>query len=292
MEFVLANLRLKELVDIVNQNEEFYHDFVRFLAFSGYPTLHAFVRESDDAVATKTIESYLKHRVEAKLYDGIGRAYADDIAKWYLLAWILRDAPAQRLGPLLKTVQGATLAARRATLINEVRKFVGPIFPEAEKWTWATISEVMLARLEGSRRALKGTTFEETVRNTLRAVLKQHDIKLKVGDQQIRLHDETYDVQLIGSRRSILIPVKTRETMGGGHANLFTRDIFKAVQVAHSNNYECVPIVIAESWSGDLETLSCKHTVHLPTNPNQTEQVAILLDNALQALVIYFKEFE
>src|SRR5438067_480893 len=116
MDFVLANLRLKDLVAIVRQNEAFYRDFVRFLESAGYHTLDAFIQESDDARAVKVIEAYLEHAGKAKLYDGIGRPYKDDKAKWYFLAWLLRDAPAQRLGPLLKTVKGRTLAARKATL--------------------------------------------------------------------------------------------------------------------------------------------------------------------------------
>lgn len=70
---------------------------------------------------------------------------------------------------------------------------------------------------------------------------------------------ETYDVQVLSEKSQILIPVKTRETMGGGHANLFTRDIHKAVNTAQANGYVYVPIVIAESWSADLNSLPCTH---------------------------------
>src|SRR5437762_2274410 len=118
----------------------------------------------------------------------------------------------------------------------------------------------MLDRLEGSRRSLKGTLFEEIVRRALTAVLKEDGIELVAHDQprgknqlgisqgEVRILDETYDLQVSGPSRSILIPIKTRETMGGGHAMLFTRDIHKAIVVAESNNYQCLPVIIAESW--------------------------------------------
>jgi len=292
MELVIDNLRLAELIAIVRQNELFFDAFVQFLVHHGYTDVHALINDPDEKKAVAVIEAYLQHAEEANLYDGIGRPYASDVAKWYFLAWTMRDAPAQRLGPLLRNVEGASLTERKAKLLNEVRKFVGPLFPESEKWTWHTISEVMLARLEGSRRALKGTTFEDTVRTTIRAVIATHHLSLKVGDAQVKIADETYDVQIIGKTRTILVPVKTRETMGGGHANLFTRDIHKAISVAQENGYECIPVVIAESWGGNLESLSCKHVIHLPINPNQTARVVAMLYNAINRLAPSLKDLE
>jgi len=292
MDLVIDNLRLAELVAIVRQNELFFDAFVHFLANQGYPDVYAFVKEPDDRKALVVIENYLKHAEKAQLYDGIGRPYASDLAKWYFLAWTMRDAPAQRLGPLLRNVDGNSINERRANLLNEVRKFAGPLFPEAEKWTWHTISEVMLARLEGSRRALKGTSFENTVRTVIRAVIAKQNYTLKVGDSQTKIGDETYDVQIVGRQRTVLVPVKTRETMGGGHANLFTRDIHKAISVAQENGYECIPVVIAESWGGNLGSLACKHVIYLPINPNQTEKVEKMLYDAVNELKETWKELE
>lgn len=292
MDLVIDNLRLAELVAIVRQNEAFFVAFVQFLNQHGYKDIHAFINELDDKKALTVIEGYLQHADKAHLYDGIGRPYTSELAKWYFLAWTMRDAPAQRLGPLLRNVEGNSMSERRANLLNEVRKFVGPLFPEAEKWTWHTISEVMLARLEGSRRALKGTTFENTVRTIIRAVIAKHQVSLKVGDSQVKIGDETYDVQIIGKTHTILVPVKTRETMGGGHANLFTRDIHKAISVAQENGYECIPVVIAESWGGNLDSLSCKHVIYLPINPNQTEKVEAMLYDAVNGIADTLKELE
>lgn len=291
MTFVLENLRLRDLVAIVRQNQAFYEEFVRFLGTQGYPDVHAFVRETKDASAVRVLEAYLTSQSTAKLYDGLGRPYSDTIAKWYFLAWILRDAPAQRLGPLLRSIDGDTLDKKKAALLNQLRKFVGPLFPEAEKWEWPVLSEVMLARLEGSRRALKGTYFESLVRDALRALFKTHRIQLSVGERETRINEETYDVQVSTGSKTVLIPVKTRETMGGGHANLFTRDIHKSISVARDNGYECIPIIIAESWGGNLKSLGCDHHIYIQANPNQTTEVGRALRDALGKLVPFWKSF-
>lgn len=149
----------------------------------------------------------------------------------------------------------------------------------------------MLARLEGSRRALKGTRFEALVRSLLSELFIEKDINLKVGDKQFTLADETYDVQVISSSSKILIPVKTRETMGGGHANLFTRDIFKAITVAQENGYACIPVVIAESWGGDFDSLNCEHLIYIQENPNQLDKIAPKLAGEFELLLPVWKEF-
>jgi hypothetical protein len=291
MTFVLENLRLRDLVAIVHQNQEFYEEFVRFLAIHGYDDVHAFVHEQNDTRAVRVLEAYLTTHSTAKLHDGLGRPYSDTVAKWYFLAWVLRDAPAQRLGPLLHSVEGATLDRKKASLLNQLRKFVGPLFPEAEKWEWPVLSEVMLARLEGSRRALKGTHFESLVRNALRSLFESNHIELQVGEKESRINEETYDVQVTKGSKTILIPVKTRETMGGGHANLFTRDIHKSISVARDNGYKCIPIIIAESWGGNLESLGCAHHVYIQANPNQTAEVEKSLREALKRLLPFWRSF-
>ncbi|HYN83241.1 MAG TPA: hypothetical protein VES88_17315 [Gemmatimonadaceae bacterium] len=254
----------------------------------GYPDVHAFVRESSDTRAEAIIAKYLNSAGKAKLFDGLLRPYSDPKARWYFLAWMLRDAPAQRLGPLLSGLPGKSLTSRKAYLLNQIRKFVEPLFPNPDSWDWPAISEVMLARLEGSRRALKGTLFEEIIRRNLRALFEAHGIALSISDGEIRIHDETYDVRISGPQGSILMPVKTRETMGGGHALLFTRDIHKSITVAEDNGYRCVPIVIAESWGGDLSSLRCEKHIYIQANPNQIAAIEPQLVSQLTLLLPYF----
>lgn len=289
--FIVDNLRLQELALIVEKNKPFYDAFSKFLKNFGYADVAAFIHDEDTATARSAIETYLANPAGATLYDGLGRPYTNGKAKWYFLAWLLRDAPAQRLEPLLRSVKGSSLEDKKVKLINHLREFVGPLFPGAEKWTWPVVSEIMLARLEGSRRALKGTRFEGLVRQLLTELFTAKKIGLTVGDKQITLADETYDVQVVSKKSKILIPVKTRETMGGGHANLFTRDIFKSVSVAQENGYLCIPVVIAESWGGDLNSLKCEHLVYIQANPNQLDQIAPRLASEFEALLPVWKKF-
>lgn len=286
----LANLRLSELVKIVERNQDFFREFRSFLSEKGYPTIKDFIEEKSDARAIGILTAYMNTPSKAKLYDGISNPYGEDKAKWYFLAWLMRDAPAQRLGPLLASVEGRSPMEKRASLLNEVRKFVGPLFPRDESWDWVAISEVMLARLEGSRRSLKGNLFENIVRQSLRRIFKNKGLQLQVTDHQVKLEGETYDVEIIGKKRRLLMPVKTRETMGGGHASLFTRDIGKAIDVAMKNGYDCVPIVIAESWGGDLQSLDVRNFIHLKLNPNETERIESLLPMELEKLTDVFRK--
>ena len=285
MNYVIEHLRLRELLVVVNENRAFYEDFVTFLNNQGYSSVLEFITERSDSHAAATIEKYLRRESTAVLYDGLLRPYANSKAKWFFLAWLMRDAATQRLQPLLKSVPGATALERKRYLLNEIRKFVAPLFPDADNWEWPAISEVMLARLEGSRRALKGNLVEGVVRRSLNQVIENNDLPLEVSDRQIKIEDETYDVQVTGGQGTLLLPVKTRETMGGGHALLFTRDIFKSIMVASNRGYLCVPVVIAESWSGDLEALNSRHYVYIQANPIQLEEIQPVLDRELERLV-------
>jgi hypothetical protein len=290
MDPVLHNLRLLELVAIVRENQKFYDDFVTFLHEEGYATILQFIQETNDARAIATIANYLTRPSEVQLYDGLLRPYANSKAKWYFLAWLLRDAATQRLEPLLKTVPGENRVEQKAYLLDEVRKFVEPLFPDAGSWEWAAISETMLGRLEGSRRALKGSLFEELVRRNLREMIAKYQLPLRVSESQVRIASETYDVQVIGERGTLLLPVKTRETMGGGHALLFTRDIYKSIVVAIEGGYRCVPIIIAESWTGDLATLQSELYLYVQINPNQIAIVEPLLAEKLELLLPLLSE--
>lgn len=285
MDVVLHNLRLQELVAIVQANQAFYNDFVQFLKEWGYATVLDFIQEPDDEKASGVITTYLARPAKEILYDGLLRPYANGKAKWFFIAWLLRDAATQRLQPLLRHVPGETMIARQTFLLNETRKFVAPLFPEVANWQWPAVSEVMLARLEGSRRALKGSLFEVLVRRNLTELIQQQNLPLQVAQGEIRLNEETYDVQVVGERGVLLLPVKTRETMGGGHALLFTRDIYKSIWVATEHGYLCVPLIIAESWTGDLEGLRSELFVHISANPNQLTAVEPLLAEALTRLL-------
>jgi len=288
--FAVENIRLKELAIIAQQNRRAYDDFCNFLQEYGYASLHDFVTDADDARAEAAILKYLKRPLPngVELYDGIARPYAEAKGKWLLLGWILRDAPEQRLRPMIASMERANGIAKQAALLNRVRAYVSEIYPEPERWNWIAISEVIADRLEGSRRAIKGTLFEAIVRRLLAQLFKDNSVDVKVSDVEIRLEGETYDVSVVGAHGQILIPVKTRETMGGGHALLFTRDIHKSISAAHEAGFDCLPVIIAESWAGDLTTLACEDYIYINLNPNQVLEVEPLLEAELMKRVPAF----
>jgi hypothetical protein len=288
-DYVFENYRLQDLVSAVRANLGYYEEFIAFLKQAGYDSLHSFIAESSDQRAVEVLERYLSTPSGASLYDGLRRPYVWRKARWYFIAWVFRDAPAQRLGPLLSRVPGKTLAERRAKLLNEVRKFVGSLLPEAEHWTWPTISEVMLNRLEGSRRALHGIAYQSIVRDCLRAVFDNCGLDLDVKDTELRLGSETYDVVIQGKHGTILVPVKTRETMGGGHSRLFARDITTPVATAKEHGYKCVPIIVAEEWGGNMKAVDAECFIHIEANPNERDLVLTRLREELKDISDVFR---
>ena len=285
---VVENLRLKELVLVVNKNKPFFDEFVCFIGRYGYADIHAFVSEDDEQKAGNVLSEYFREDFDNSLFDGIARPYNQNKSKWYFIAWLLRDAPQQRLQPIVSDVKKGNTTENRIWVINEVRKFVAPLLPGKDQWQWPAIAEVMLQRLEGSRRALKGSLFEAIVRAQLTDLFRDHKISLKVTPGEVKINDETYDIEVSGGKQKILMPVKTRETMGGGHALLFTRDIHKSITVADASGFICIPVVIAESWGGKLDDLPSAHHIHIPVNPNQVEKINPLLRRELEKLVGVF----
>lgn len=294
MNKIPENIRLKDLAIITNSNKPFFDDFISFLKTQNYSSLYEFVIEQDSLKAKTVLRKYLERKIpdHINLYDGVGRPCSSTKAKWLMLGWIFRDAPQQRLQSFIKIVQGKSPNERKAEIINQVRQYVADILPEKERWEWWTIAEVMMERLEGSRRAIKGTLFEAIVRRNIQEILTINNIKLTVEETQIKIGNETYDIKVSGTQGTILIPVKTRETMGGGHANLFTRDIYKAITTAQNLGLTCIPIIIAESWQGDINTLGCKNFIYINKNPNQIMVVEPLLAQELTKLLPVFQQIQ
>lgn len=292
MTFAYENIRLNELAAIAELNRAVYDDFEAFLKTESYQNIFAFIITEDDERSEATILNYLNRSLPegVDLYDGIARPYAQEKAKWLFLGWLLRDAPEQRLRPMVSSMDGANVKERRAKLLNIVKSGLRTSYAEPEHWTWFTTREVIIDRLEGSRRAIKGTLFEAIVRRMLAEAFEREGLDLHISKSEIRLEGETYDVSVEGVSGTVLMPVKTRETMGGGHALLFTRDIHKSISVAHGAGYECVPIIIAESWAGDIASLEAKKSILIEKNPNQIKEVEPLLEQQVNDLLPFLDE--
>lgn len=291
-ELVIENVRLKELILVVNKNKPFFDEFVEFIRNHNYENILNFVSELDEERMSQVLSDYFSHDFKSCLYDGIARPYDQNKSKWFFITWLLRDAPQQRLQPIVSSLNHGTTIQKRIWLTKRIIQFVAPLMPKKEQWEWHAVAEVMLQRLEGSRRALKGGLFEAIVRSQLSELFKAENLRLFVTHQEVMLNDETYDIEIIGANGTILMPVKTRETMGGGHALLFTRDIHKSISVAYQHGLDCIPVIIAESWSGNLNELPCKNYIHIPVNPNQIEKINPLLGEKLKELIAAFAKIQ
>lgn len=74
--------------------------------------------------------------------------------------------------------------------------------------------------------------------------------------------------------KKIIIPVKTRETEGGGHAHLFTRDIEQANKDILDEFPDAIIafMIVAENWSQqEIEILEGEysHVFYFNVNPNE-----------------------
>lgn len=79
-----------------------------------------------------------------------------------LLGWLLRDAPAQWLQPMVSAVEGKNLPERRARLLSMVKSGLVANFPTEECWTWQTFREVMIDRLvDRYAHCVSGTQWRE-----------------------------------------------------------------------------------------------------------------------------------
>jgi len=154
---------------------------------------------------------------------------------------------------------------------------------------WQTIREIIIDRLEGSRRSISGHRIESNVRTSFVAAIQHYYSiysnygkfkRVEFADKQIKIGRHTVDIsaKLIPKDNSfienILIPVKTRETEGGGHSHLFTRDIMSALTNIKNEiqNPHILVVIIAENWSPE-ELITIDKTIevifHFNMNPNK-----------------------
>lgn len=287
--YIIDNIRLSELMIITQQNKAYYEEFEKFLTQYGYASIYNFIQEQSPLNLNNVLTAYFSLPFTSYLYDGIGNAYKADKAKWLFICWLLRDAPEQRLRPIVSSLSQGNKTANQIYLITQLIDYIRPIFPSPLSWTWEAFMEVMLDRLEGSRRALKGGFIEGIVRSILFSVFSEQKLStLNISPKQIALGGETYDVSITGPNGTILMPVKSRETMGGGHAQLFTRDIHKSISVAEDHGFICIPVIFAESWQGNLQSLPCQNYIYLPINPNQIATNMNTLEAEIKKIISVF----
>lgn len=211
------------------------------------------------------------------LFDGIGRSYPHAKACYYFFAWLMRDAPQQRLGPLIQRIVRRSSRGRAETEIRVLAALIIKYRKNVKTFNWGAIREIIIDRLEGSRRSIRGHEKEAVVRTALIAALQnyygQHGnygrfSAVEIPPRQVTIGNETFDVSanLLDDSRErvvrILVPIKTRETEGGGHSHLFSRDITSAIDAARQDNAGdyLVAIIVAKNWS-DREAQAIREKV-------------------------------
>ena len=200
------------------------------------------------------------------LFDGVGRSYPHQKGCYYFFSWLVRDAPKQRLEPLIQRIVRTSKQKRIDVEIVAIAALICKYRSVLGAFSWDAMREVVIDRLEGSRRSIVGHERETVVRTALLTAFQSYfaaysgygiyaTIEISAG--QIRIGAETYDVSALLKdennqvARRILVPVKTRETEGGGHSHLFTRDISAAINAArtHSPDDFVVAVIVARNWS-------------------------------------------
>lgn len=313
-----SHLRLTELVKLADQAEPFYLWVERiFRQITGRSdALHQILESVDQGILEEGIQECFRRKGDPdvpKLFNGVGVAYPHDKACYLFFAWIVRDAGTQRLQPLLTSAyrqyREVSPSKSRRDLESEVfSKLIVHYRASLSYFTWPVIREVFISRLEGSRRAARGSQVEVLVRTALaQSITYFYKINGNYGsyldvviyERPLKVKNRTYDVVAAlkrkdGSERLLVLPVKTRETQGGGHAHLFTRDIEQANDDIRSTYPDAfiAPVVIAENWSEnekDLELVSYDDLFHFPVNPNVfsgfTSEEQVHLNRMMEALL-------
>lgn len=266
----IAHYRLIELSKLADQAKPFYDWIEKHAkgATGSHKSLHEIIMACSKPQIQSIIKScYLDENEEKPfLFDGIGRVYPHVKACFYFFAWLIRDAPQQRLSPLISRMQKADDVAKFVAEIDSLVSLIHEYRSIVKSFEWQSIREVVIDRLEGSRRSISGHHLETNVRTSLiTAIQNYYSIhnnygifkKVSIADRQIKVGTHTIDVSAeltpkVGRETvRLLMPVKTRETEGGGHSHLFSRDITAAISDIKSelSNYHIAVVIVAENWS-------------------------------------------
>lgn len=287
----ISHLRLVDLANLADQAKPFYswveEQFQR--VFGREESLDVLLQHlSLDHIRLGIDSCYSATGSLPLLFDGVGRSYPHQKACFYFFAWLIRDAPQQRLNPLIiKIVKEAGMSRIKAE-IDVLSRLMVVYRQNVKTFSWDALREVIIDRLEGSRRSIKGHEREAVVRRALIIAIQNYFTThrhygiyqgAEISEKQVTIGNETFDLAIdllnvqseIASR--ILIPIKTRETEGGGHAHLFTRDIVSAMSVIQSLQTDYLMVVIvAKNWAKrETDTLAnlVDHLVVIDLAPSE-----------------------
>ena len=289
----ITHYRLVELSKLADQAKPFY-EWVEKTAkknTGSHEQLNDILMSANRENLTSIINSCYYESDEKRpfLFDGIGRVYPHAKACFYFFSWIIRDAPQQRLAPLISRMRKLEtldkVVAETDTLVELILEYRLCV----RSFDWLTVREVVIDRLEGSRRSIKGHHLETSARTALVTAFQHYFSingnygkykKIKIADKQIKIGNHTVDVSAtlapLDGRptETLLMPIKTRETEGGGHAHIFTRDIIAAVRELKEDEskYHMTAVIIALNWSvselGNIDN-QIDRIFHFDMNPNK-----------------------
>lgn len=310
------HVRLVELVKLAEQAEPFYLWVEKiFRRVSGRAdSLEVIVSVESKAVLERCVKQCFEAADPSevpKLFNGVGVPYKHPQACYFFFAWLVRDAATQRLTPLVseayKQYKKDYPSGARTDLQSEVLAQLLCTYRERlAHFSWPVMREVLISRLEGSRRAAKGSAHELFVRSALAESVgyffKTHGDygafeDVVIHDKPLKVKNRTYDVVATlvredATEQLLVLPVKTRETQGGGHAHLFTRDIEQANLDIRESYPDAIiaPVVIALNWSEgekDLAVVGYNELFHFRVDPNLfagfTDEEQIRLNRLVEA---------
>lgn len=289
----ITHYRLIELSRLADQAKPFY-DWIEQRArrvTGSYRSLSEILQAATSQELKETIRSCYQETNDSRpmLFDGIGRAYPHAKACFYFFAWMIRDAPQQRLSPLIIRMQKADHVAKLDAEIDTLVALFDEYRSLVRSFEWETMREIIMDRLEGSRRSISGHRIEAYVRTSLATAIQYYFAvhgnyglfsRVEIADKQIKIGGHTVDVSAVlvplGGNRSVrlLMPVKTRETEGGGHSHLFTRDLITAIAGFDDSSEvrRVAVVIIARNWSpSEIDTMNAKIDVifHFDMSPNE-----------------------
>jgi len=267
----ISHYRLVELSALADQAKPFY-DWAEKKAkeiTSSHKNLSDIFLSATKAQISEVIRACYNEEPSKRplLFDGIGRVYPHPKACFFFFAWIVRDAPQQRLAPLISRMRKATKVSEFDAQLETLASLIYEYRTVVKSFDWQVVREIVIDRLEGSRRSIKGHGLETKVRTALvTAIQNFYSIKgdygnfreVRIADKQIKLGNHTVDVsaELIADNKKnnirLLLPIKTRETEGGGHSHIFSRDLIAAIRdikESEGDSARIVVIIIAENWS-------------------------------------------
>jgi hypothetical protein len=289
----IAHYRLIELAKLADQAKPFYDWIERKakMVTGSHKSLNEIILNCSKADLNEIIQAcYLDENTEKPfLFDGIGRVYTHSKACFYFFAWIISDAPQQRLSPLIARMRRADNVQKIVAETDSLTELIFEYRKIVRSFEWSAVREIIIDRLEGSRRSISGHHIENYVRTGLITAIQNFFSvynhygkyrKVEIADRQIKIGQHTVDIsaKLYPTNGedfiNLLIPVKTRETEGGGHSHIFSRDILAAITDIKKalSNYHIAVIIVAENWSiGEISTITNEidQIFHFNMSPNR-----------------------